>query len=210
MIEFLYPSQKNQYQPKLKIISNEEKKPLDDVAIEAIIQDALPFNHFRKRGMAKFLSIIKPGYVGPHRKTVHKRLARLYQQRREFIKQKLLSVRYISLTADVWKSPKRQYFICLTCHFLTSTYENDSLILSFRKFAGKHSGQKFRSFINNELRKMNLELKVCSITTDGGSDIKAATAYAPEFGMRIGCYAHNFNLIIQHALWLFNKSLPKK
>ncbi len=26
MIEFLYPSQKNQYQPKLKIIPNEEKK----------------------------------------------------------------------------------------------------------------------------------------------------------------------------------------
>jgi hypothetical protein len=160
--------------------------------------------------MAKFLSIIKPGYVGPHRKTVHKRLANLYQKRREFMKQKLSSIQYISLTTDVWKSPKRQYFICLTCHYLTTTYENDSFVLSFRKFAGKHSGQKFRSFINNELRKMNLELKVCSITTDGGPDIKAATAGAAEFGMRIGCCAHKFNLVVKHALWLFDKGSSKK
>ncbi|CAF5186937.1 unnamed protein product, partial [Rotaria magnacalcarata] len=51
MIEFLYPSQKNQIQPKSKLISIDEKKKLDEAAIEAIVQDSLPFNHFQKSGM---------------------------------------------------------------------------------------------------------------------------------------------------------------
>jgi hypothetical protein len=211
MTEFFYPSQKNQYQPKLKSIANEEKKKFDDAAVEAIIKDDLPFNHFRKEaGMAKFLSVIKPGYQGPNRKYVRKQLARLYKQRRKLIKEKLSSVLYISLTTDVWKSPTRQYFICLTCHFVNSQYENESFVLSFRRFPDKHSGKKFRSFIHNELRKMNLEFKVCSITTDSGPDIKCATTNVAAFGIRISCCAHNFNLIVQNALWLFKTKLPKK
>ena len=79
MIEFLYPSQQKQYQPKSKSISNEEKKLLDEAAIEAIVQDGLPFNHFQKTGMKKFLAVIKDGYKGPHRKTVRRRLGIFHQ-----------------------------------------------------------------------------------------------------------------------------------
>ncbi|CAF4465899.1 unnamed protein product, partial [Rotaria sp. Silwood2] len=101
MIDFLYPSQKDQQQPKLlKKLSAEEKKILNAAAIEAIVKDALPFNHFSKTGMLRFLSIIKPGYRGPHRKTVRKHLVRLYQQQQQLIKQELSSISHISLTAD--------------------------------------------------------------------------------------------------------------
>lgn len=206
MLDFLYPSQKKQHQAKAKekLITSEEKKQFDEAAIEAIVQDGLPFNHFHKRGMKKFLSIIKTGYKGPHRKTVRKRLGILYQQRREMIKNMLSSVSYVSLTTDVWKSSNNEYFICLTCHYVTSSYQNDSFILSFRRFDSKHTGQKFRSFINGELKKMNLELKVHSITTDGGADIKLATS-GGDFGVRISCAAHNINLIVKNALCLFKK-----
>ncbi|CAF1506058.1 unnamed protein product [Rotaria magnacalcarata] len=159
--------------------------------------------------MKIFLSVIKYGYQGPHRKTVRKRLGILYQQRRAFIKNQLSSVLHISLTTDVWKSPYDEFFICLTCHFLTSSYANESFILSFRRFDDKHIGQKFRSFINNELKKMNLKLKVSSITTDGGSDIKSATL-GTTFGMRLLRAAHNLNLVVKNALWLFNKTKSKK
>ena len=210
MTEFLYPSQKNQHQPKPKLIGNEEKNKLHDAAVEAIIKDDLPFDHFRKDGMAKFLSTIKPGYHGPNRKFVRKQLSRLYKKRRELIKERLSSVSNISLTTDIWKSPTRQYFICLTCHFVTPTYENESFVLSFRRFPDRHSGKKFRSFIMNELRKMNLGSKVCSITTDSGPDIKCATTNVAAFGFRVSCCAHNLNLVVKNALWLFKTKLPKK
>ncbi|CAF1342402.1 unnamed protein product [Rotaria magnacalcarata] len=173
-------------------VSIEEKKKLDETAIEAIVQDGLPFNHFQKSGMKNFLPVIKYGYQDPHRRTVRKRLGILYQQRRAFIKKKLSSVLHISLRTDVWKSPNNEFFICLTCHFLISSYANESFILKFRRFDDKHTGQKFRSFINNELQKMNSRLKMSSITTDGDSDIKSATLGA-AFGRRLSCVAHNLN-----------------
>ncbi|CAF4093339.1 unnamed protein product [Adineta steineri] len=205
MKDFLYPSQRIQYKPKYSTISAEEKKILDTAAIEAIIQDILPFNHFRKAGMMKFLSIIKPGYRGPHRKTVRKHLELLYQQKRKLIKKHLSSISNVSLTADVWKNSTDDYFICLTCHYFTESLENKSLVLSFRRFPDKHSAQKFRSFIYNELKKMDLLDKIQSITTDGGPDIKSATQ-GGEFGMRISCTVHNLNLVVKKALWLFDKT----
>ncbi|CAF2047524.1 unnamed protein product [Rotaria magnacalcarata] len=177
-----------------------KRKKLDETAIEAIVQDGLPFNHFQKSEMKNFLSVIKYGYQDPHRRTVRKRLGILYQQRRAFIKKKQLSsVLHISLRTEVWKSSNNEFFICLTCHFLISSYANESFILSFRRFDDKHTGQKFRSFINNELQKMNLRLKVSSIATDDDSDIKSATL-GTAFGRRLSCVAHNLNLVVKNAL----------
>ncbi|CAF1216161.1 unnamed protein product [Adineta ricciae] len=208
MQDFLYPSQKAQHQPKPKMISSGEKAILDAAAIEAITQDSLPYNHFRKKGMTKFLSLMKPGYRGPHRKTVSKRLSLLYQEKRKLIKEQLSSVHNVSLTADVWKSKTHDYFICLTCHYFTASLENKSIVLSFRRFSDKHSGENFRNFIIHELKKMNLENKIQSITTDGGPDIKCATQ-GETFGIRIGCAAHNLNLVVKKALWLFDKTSTK-
>ena len=210
MVELLYPSQKTEHRQKPASIGVEDKRKLDEFAIKAIIQDALPFDHFRKPGMMKFLSIIKPGYQGPHRKTVRKRLVYLYQQRRKLIKEELSNVVSVSLTADIWKSPRRIYFMGLTCHYLNSSLENKSMVLSFRRFVGRHTGAKIRSFINSELKKMNLQHKVQSITTDSGSDVKCGTPGGEEFGLRIVCSAHNLNLVVKKSLWLFDKTKSSK
>lgn len=210
MLHFLYPSQRKQYQSTNVTIDSSMKKTLDNAAIEAIVQDGLPFNHFRKTGMAKFLSVIKPGYSGPHRKTVRKKLSRLYHQRRTLMKQQLRDVPYVSFTTDVWKNKRRQYFICLTCHFLTNTYVNESFVMAFRRVQGKHSAIKFRAFIRNEIRKMELHQKISSITTDNAPDITVATSDVPEFGVRISCTAHNINLVLQRSLCLFGKGATKK
>ena len=53
-------------------ITATEKSKFHDAAIEAVIKDGLSFGIFRKPGMAKFLNRIKPGYKGPHRKTVRR------------------------------------------------------------------------------------------------------------------------------------------
>lgn len=208
--EFLYPSQKSNYQPKARSINIEEKKIIDQAAIDAIVKDSLPFNHFQKTGMKNFLSIIKPGYQGVNRKTVRNRLELLYRQRRKTIKDELASVASISLTADLWKSPSRHHFICLTCHYLDATYQNKSFVLSFRRFPEKHSGENIRSFIQSEIQRMNLQGKIQSITTDNGSDIKSATNGASELGTRISCGAHNLNLVIKNGLWLFEKKSSKR
>lgn len=206
MREFLYPSQLPISRRKDALIPAEEKKKLNEAAINAIVRDALPFNHFKKPGMLKFLSTIKPGYKGPHRKTVRKRLEKLYWKRRQTIRKILSNVSSVSLTADLWKSPSRVSFLCLTCHYLNDSLENKSMVISFRRFNGEHSGMKIRSFIIRELKKLDIQYKVRSITTDSGSNIKSATSGDEEFGLRITCAAHNINLIVRKSLWLFDRN----
>ena len=54
------------------------KRDLHEYAIKAVISDGLSFGIFRKPGMKNFITRLKPGYVGPHRKTVRRKITNYY------------------------------------------------------------------------------------------------------------------------------------
>ncbi len=58
---------------KLKISKNEKNK-IDDIALQAVVQDSCAFNVFSKPGMRAFIQYLKPGYQPPNRKTIARRL----------------------------------------------------------------------------------------------------------------------------------------
>ena len=98
--EFLYPSQIKQSEKKTPNISPEKKRQLDDAAIDCIVLDGRSFTDFKKPGMQKFLNIAVPGYVGPSRYTVSRRLKLMYSEYRKKQEQILYNVESISLTTD--------------------------------------------------------------------------------------------------------------
>ncbi|CAF5130511.1 unnamed protein product, partial [Rotaria sp. Silwood1] len=59
--------------------------------------------------------------------------------------------------------------------------------------------------------KLNIESKIISITTDGGSDIKATTS-SYKLDLRFSCDPHNINRIISTGvgLWKISISQSKK
>ncbi|CAF4893938.1 unnamed protein product, partial [Rotaria socialis] len=67
--------------------------------------------------MQKFLSLATPGYRGPNRKTVVKRLKSMYKERRSTIRNNLSSISDISLSVDIWKSIRQDHFLCLSAHY---------------------------------------------------------------------------------------------
>ncbi|CAF2388842.1 unnamed protein product [Rotaria sp. Silwood2] len=205
---FLYPSQRKKPLPKEKSITFNQKQLLNAAAIEAIIRDSHAFNLFRKPGMQHFLSIAVPGYRGPHRKTVIKRLKPMYKQRRADIREKFSHITDVSLSADVWKSNNKSHFIGLTAQYYDDEYQYHTMVIAFRRFIGKHSADRLERFIEKEINKLNIKSKVCAITTDNGSDIRSATQRLSKFGIKVSCILHNFNLITQNGLWLFK--IPKK
>ena len=190
-------------------ISSQLKQELDTAAIECIVKDSLSFGTFRRAGMQNFLEIIKPGYRGPTRQTVHKNLDKMYQERRSLLKEKLKSIGHISLTTDLWLNSRRNHFIVITAHYLDQHHQQLSDIISFRRFRGRHFSVRLKPFIINEVKKLNIESKIMSITTDSGSDIKAATS-SYEFGLRFSCDAHNINQTISTGLGLWKVSTSKK
>lgn len=159
--------------------------------------------------MSNFLETIKPGYRGPTRQTVRKRLDKMYQEKRSLLKETFKTIDCLSLTTDLWMNSRRNYFVVLTAHYLDKDYHHVSSVISFRRFCGRHLSTRLKSFLLNEIRKLNIESKIISITTDDGSDIKSATS-SYEFGIRFSCDAHNINRTISNGLSLWKDPTSKR
>ncbi|CAF1290950.1 unnamed protein product [Didymodactylos carnosus] len=192
------------YSPKSNAMTVERKKELDEAAIECIIDDSRSFGDFRRSGMQLFLSVATPGYKGPHRKTVSKNLEKLYYEHRDRLRRIFSTVNDIALTSDIWKNSRRTYFICLTAHYYNSSFQYISLVIGFRRLQGRKISTRLYEYIRYELEQLRIRSKIRSITTDNGSDIKAATSNT-EFGIRISCLAHNLNLTVSNGLGLWKK-----
>ena len=104
---------------------------------------------------------------------------------------------------------RRNNFIVITAHYLDEHHQHLSDIISFRCFHGRHLSSRLKPFILNEIRKLNIQSKIVSITTDNGSDVRAATS-GYEFGARFSCDAHNINQTISTGLSLWKISTSKK
>jgi hypothetical protein len=166
----LYPSQRAQHQVKLQVLTPDLKKKLDDALIYAVIKDSRPFGDFKKDGFQHFLQVVLPGtnYKGPHRTTVRERMTNLYGLYRKALIEELSSVSDIALTTDSWASPRRAHYVCITAHYYDKEFGYISKVISFRRFIGRSFAVRIRQFIRLELKKLKIEKKVCSITTDNG------------------------------------------
>ena len=92
-------------------IDQKHKRDLHEFAIKAIISDGLSFGIFRKPGMKKCIAKLKPGYVGPHRKTVRRKITNYYFENPIRLKSYLMSLSHIALTCDCWRSNAATDFI---------------------------------------------------------------------------------------------------
>lgn len=159
--------------------------------------------------MQQFLSTAIPGYYGPSRKTVRKHLDKLYRERRAELIETFKKIEHIALTTDLWVNSRRSHFLAITAHYYDEQMRYSSIVISFRRFQGRHLAVRLKAFIAREIEKLNIMNRIVSITSDNGSDIKAATS-TYRFGTRYSCAAHNLNLTISTGLGLWKKQKPKR
>ncbi|CAF2090095.1 unnamed protein product [Rotaria magnacalcarata] len=207
MPEMLFDSQRNQSTANPKQIKPEKKRELHQAAIDCIITDGRAFGDFRRLGMSKFLNVICPGYRGPGRKTVRRRLGILYHEYRQKLREVLASIPAVAITVDIW-TKKKKSFICLTGHAFNKKYESIPLVLGFRRFTGSHESENIKKYILYELQRLNIQDKICGIVGDNGSDIKKAINEIKP-GERFSCTAHNINLVVKNGLGLWEKMKKK-
>ncbi|CAF0881754.1 unnamed protein product [Didymodactylos carnosus] len=195
-----YPSSK-----RTNSVSLANKKQLDIAAIKCIVKDVRSFNDFKKDGMQQFLNIAIPNYTGPSSRTVKRSLNSMYGDEKLKLKQELAMIEYISLTADLYYNTQRRHYLCITAHYIKPDFKLKSTVLSYRQFYGRKYSKRLNQHINRVLTKYDIKSKVVSITTDNGSDIKAA--YQDDFGIRLYCCAHALNLVVQNSLSLWTKKI---
>ncbi|CAF3575228.1 unnamed protein product [Rotaria sp. Silwood2] len=73
-------------------------------AINFIVRDGLSFGVFRQPGMCQFLETAIPGYIGPHRKTVRRKIAALCASYTAKLRTVISKNDFLVLTCDLWES----------------------------------------------------------------------------------------------------------
>ena len=144
-----YKSQKKKTSVPILNIDSKKKQEIDKALIECVILDSRPFGDFSKPGMKKFLNVLHPGYKPPTRKTITSKLSIFYNKYKRQLIDIFKKIQHIALTTDVWKAKNNFYYVCLTAHFMDSQMKYESMIISFRKFFGRHYSSRIKKWISN-------------------------------------------------------------
>ena len=115
----------------------------------------------------------------------------------------LEKIPHISVTTDLWKNTKLEYFLTITGHFLTNEFQYVSLVLSFKKFKSSHHAVNISEFIKKELEKLNILKKVVSITSDNEASIVRACKDIDV--LWLSCLNHILNLVVKHSFQLWKR-----
>ncbi|CAF1191633.1 unnamed protein product, partial [Didymodactylos carnosus] len=204
-----------EFAPVLKTGRNQqltpfEKKELNELCIEGIVEDGRSFGDLRRKGIMKIFNRLLPGFRPPNRSTVQRSLKRLNNQKKSDLKTELQVARHIGITTDFWSDRRTVSYLAITGHFIDDNFKFISKILSFTTFAERHCGTNIATEIENRLKDLNIFNKVKTITADGASNMIVACANLSDDISRIWCIGHKFHLVVTNGLCLWGKSKKDK
>ena len=99
------------------------------------------------------LSIFKPRYIPPDRKTIaSNHIPALYNVRGNIAKQMTNDVNFFSITTDLWSPQAKQSYIAVKIHYLTRSFKMRSHLIETKEFAEAHTWRNnIRSFGANSV-----------------------------------------------------------
>lgn len=136
---------------KCKQLSNEEKKSLDALVIQCVLEDGRSFSDMRQSGILKvfnrlvdgkkntmyliiFYSIFCLGYVPPHRNTIQRHLKQLEYEYKLLLTKELVDVHSLGITCDLWSDKRLHSYLCLTGHYILPNHIYYLITNLFAKF----------------------------------------------------------------------------
>jgi zinc finger BED domain-containing protein 1 (E3 SUMO-protein ligase ZBED1) len=147
----------------------------------------------------KFVQMLNGGYNLPARKTVsNSMIPNLYHQTYEKVQDLMANCFAVCLTTDGWTSIKNESFMGITAHFINEDVSLLSVCLGCEKFEERHTIENLAMFLKNTIQEWKIENKITAVVSDNAPNIVGAIRHC-HF-RHVSCFAHNINLVVQHAL----------
>lgn len=151
------------------------------------------------------------------RKTASMKSREMSQKLKRDLVTKLRSVKYVSLTMDIWTSIAVKPYLCCTVHYVDSESKMRSELLHFNSIDPPHTGSNIREKIEAIIDFYEIESSIVAITADGAANedcairqlnsIRSArNAYAIR---RVFCVAHLINNVVRYGLEELNSAIEK-
>ena len=109
----------------------------------------------------------------------------------------LAEVETCSITTDFWSSCNSESYVTITCHYLTSSWELKSRVLTTYQVKMGHTAENIAAELLKVAQAWKIDNKISSIVTDSAANMKAAARLTGW--KHIPCFAHTLNLIVQEA-----------
>lgn len=93
----------------------------------------LHLNVIKGGGFRELINFIQPDYNIPSRAAITSQLEDRYEKKIEELKTALSSVEKMALTTDCWTALTRESYITITCQYIDSEWQINTLLTSWAK-----------------------------------------------------------------------------
>ena len=109
-----------------------------------------------------------------------------------------LQISHVALTSDLWTSRTTKSYLTITCYFVTSTWEHESLVLETFGFKNDHTAQNIAASFQKIAEEWGISREVVAMVTDNAANVVAAVRHTGW--THVPCFAHTLNLVISEAI----------
>ncbi|KAJ1697461.1 hypothetical protein LUZ63_005973 [Rhynchospora breviuscula] len=165
-----------------------------------IVGHELPFMFSEYSLFRKYMLYNNPLWQKVSRTTITKECMRVVESERVKLKKVFKDVDKVSLTSDCWTSNRTVGYMCITAHYIDSSWNLQKRIITFKDLSPPHSGEVISDAILEAIKKWGIEDKIGTITLDNASNNdKAAGLLRLSFEARV----------VQDGLGKIDKCLSK-
>lgn len=177
----------------------------------------IPFSIVENSHFRSFLGIFNSSlltHVPISNETIHTWIMAEFHRRKEFVKAELQTSRSnINLSFDIWTSANYMAYLSVLCHFIDDKYQNQTLLLGFRRVIGADSGANQAEKIISLIREYEVTSKLGyfvldNITSNDTCVDQILRELRPDLNKkerRLQCVGHIINLTAQ--AFLFGKDV---
>lgn len=143
--------------------SHHRQKELSAATVSLIIEGNLPLNMVEQSWFAEFMKVVDNKFKVPSRYKINVSISQRYDQKRAILRSKLLDVKHVTLTLDMWSDRRMRSYMGITVHFITPSMQLQNFLLDFAHFTGRHTGDKLSEHCANVIDDFELGTKIFMI-----------------------------------------------
>ncbi|XP_015123501.1 zinc finger BED domain-containing protein 4 isoform X2 [Diachasma alloeum] len=174
---------------------------ITNALIYMITKDKEPLNIVNKKGFQNLMKVIAPHYTLPSRKTVTKLVTSRYTKMKESYSSNLQKAVSYTLTCDNWTDCTFQSYLGVSIHYLSEDLQMKNGILGVFPLDKNHTAVYLKDSLTSVITDFGLDKsKIMAITSDGASNIRAATESLVGTERQIWCFAHFISHMVPKIL----------
>ncbi|KAF6140720.1 hypothetical protein GIB67_035147 [Kingdonia uniflora] len=185
--------------------------------VRFIVVDEQPFTFSEKETFKRFIKkSFGDSFQTPSRNTIKANIFKFYKAEKEKLKSLLQnSCGKISLTSNLWSSPTKLRFFCVTAYFIDSTWTMQKRIICFELLEIPHDGETIAQSIFDIINEYGISSKIFSVSLDNASANDNANTrlmrWLPKAHngkyFKNRCCCHIINLMVKDGLFVCNDVL---